>query len=68
MEISTEKTKLITMQWHPEGNQEKGQKLDTLTSLKYLGAVVLDDGLTPEVLRDFASHCSTHKTEGNLEG
>ena len=45
MEISAEKTKLI---WHPE--RVKGQKLGTVTSFKYLGAVVSDDGSKPEVL------------------
>ena len=37
-------------QWHPE----RGQKLGTVTSFKYLGAVVSDDGSKPEVLSRIA--------------
>ena len=46
MEISAEKTKLMTNS--ANGIQReikvKGQKLGTVTSFKYLGAVVSDDG------------------------
>ena len=52
MEISVEKTKLMTTS--ANGIQReikvKGQKLGTVTSFKYLGAVVSDDGSKPEVL------------------
>ena len=52
MEISAEKTKLMTSS--ANGIQReikvKGQKLGTVTSFKYLGAVVSDDGSKPEVL------------------
>ena len=52
MEISAEKTKLMTNS--ANGIQReikiKGQKLATVTSFKYLGAVVSDDGSKPEVL------------------
>ena len=52
MEISSEKTKLMTNSVN--GIQReiklKGQKLGTATSFKYLGAVVLDDCSKPEVL------------------
>ena len=52
MEISAEKTKLITNS--ASGIQReikvKGQKLGTVTSFKYLEAVVSDDGSKPEVL------------------
>ena len=52
MEISAEKTKLMTNS--ANGIQReikvKGQKLDTVTSFKYLGAVVSDDGSKPKVL------------------
>ena len=52
MEISAEKTKLITNS--ANGIQRemkvKGQKLGTVTSFKFLGAVVSDDGSKPEVL------------------
>ena len=38
-------------QWHPEREiKVKGQKLGTVTSFKYLGAVVSDDGSKPEFL------------------
>ena len=56
MEISAEKTKLMTNS--ANGIQReikvKGQKLGTLTSFKYLGAVVSDDGSKPEVLSRIA--------------
>ena len=52
MEISAEKTKLMTNS--ANGMQRelkvKGQKLGKVTSFKYLGAVVSDDGSKPEVL------------------
>ena len=52
MEISAEKTKLMTNS--ANGIQReikvKGQKLGTVSSFKYLGAVVSDDGSKPEVL------------------
>ena len=56
MEISAEKTKLMTNSAY--GIQReikvKGQKLGTVTSFKYLGAVVSDDGSKPEVLSRIA--------------
>ena len=52
MEISAEKTKLMTNSAF--GIQReikvKRQKLGTVTSFKYLAAIVLDDGSKPEVL------------------
>ena len=52
MEISAERSKL--MKNSANGIQReikvKGQKLDTVTSLKYLGAVISDDGSKPEIL------------------
>ena len=52
MEINAEKTKLMTNS--ANGIQRdikvKEQKLGTVTSFKYLGAVVSDDGSKPEVL------------------
>ena len=52
MEVSAEKTKLMTNS--ANGIQReikvKGQKLGNVTSFKYLGAVVSDDGSKPEVL------------------
>ena len=56
MEISAEKTKLMTNS--ANGIQReikvKGQKLGTVTSFKYLGAVVSDDSSKPEVLSRIA--------------
>ena len=56
MEISAEKTKLMTNS--ANGTQReikvKGQKLATVTSFKYFGAVVSDDGSKPEVLSRIA--------------
>ena len=52
MEISAEKTKLMTNS--ANGIKIKGQKLGTGTSFKYLGAVVSDDGSKPEVLSRIA--------------
>ena len=56
MEISAEKTKLMTN--CANGIQRdlkvKGQKLDIVTSFKYLGAVVSDEDSKPEVLSRIA--------------
>ena len=56
MEISAEETKLMTNS--ANGIQReikvKGQKLGNVTSFKYLGAVVSDDGSKPEVLSRIA--------------
>ena len=61
MEIIAEETKLMTN--NADGIQReikvKGQKLDTLTSYKYLWAVVSDDGSKPEVLSRIASAALT---------
>ena len=52
MEINAEKTKLMTNS--ANGTQReikvKGLKMGTITSFKYIGAVVSDDGSKPEVL------------------
>ena len=56
MEISAEKTKLMTNS--ANGIQRelkvKGQKLGTVTRFKYLGAAVSDDGSKPQVLSRIA--------------
>ena len=56
MEISAEKTKLMTNSANgiQRGIKVKRQKLGTVTSFKYLGAVVSDDGFKPEVLSRIA--------------
>ena len=56
MEIGAEKTKQTTIS--ANGIQRevkvKGQKLGTVKSFNYLGAVVLDDGCKPEILSRIA--------------
>ena len=56
MKISAEKTELMTNS--ANGIQRemkvKGQKLGTVTSFKYLGAVVSDDGSKQQVLSRIA--------------
>ena len=51
MEISAKKVKLIT-NTSSINNEIKvnGQKLETVTSFKYLGSVVSDEGSKPEIL------------------
>ena len=52
MEISAEKTKLITNNTSGINTEitVNGQKLETVTSFKYLGSVITDEGPKPEVL------------------
>ena len=52
MEISAEKTKLMNNRANVIQREikVKGQKLGTVTSCKYLGAVVSDEGFKPEVI------------------
>ena len=56
MEISAEKTKLMTNSANgiQRAIKVKGQRLGIVTSFKYLGAVVSDDGSKPEVLSRIA--------------
>ena len=56
MEISAEKTKLMPNSANGIKREIKvtGLKLGTVTSFKYLGAVVSDDGSKPEVLSRIA--------------
>ena len=51
MEISAEKTKLITNNTSGINTEIKvnGQKLETITSFKYLGSVLNDEGSKPEI-------------------
>ena len=52
MEISAEKTKLMTNNTSGFNTEIKvhGQKLETVTSFKYLGSVITDEGSKPEIL------------------
>ena len=56
MEISAKKTKLMVNRANGIQKEIKviGQKLGTVTSFKYLGAVVSDDGSKPEILSRIA--------------
>ena len=56
MEISPEKTKLLTNDTGGINTEIKvnGQKLDTVTSFKYLGSVITDEGSKPEILSRIA--------------
>ena len=51
MEISAEKTKLMTNSASgiQTGVKVKGQNLGTVTSFRYLDAVVSDDGSKPDI-------------------
>ena len=52
MEISAEKTKLMINNTSAINTEIKvnGQKLETVTSFKYLGTVITDDSSEPEIL------------------
>ena len=52
MEVSAEKTKLMTNNTSGINKEIKvnGQKLETVTSFKYLGSVITDQGSNPEIL------------------
>ena len=61
MEISAEKTTLMTNSANSIQMEikVKGQKLGTVTSFKYLGAVVSDDGSKSEILSRIAQATAT---------
>ena len=56
MEISAEKTTLMTNNTSGINTAIKvnGQKLETVTSFKYLGSVITDEGSKPEILSRIA--------------
>ena len=56
MEISAEKTKLMTNNTSDINIEIKmnGQKLETVTSFEYLGSVITDEGSKPEILSRIA--------------
>ena len=56
MEISAEKTKLMTNNISGINTEIKvnGQKLETVKSFKYLGSVKTDEGSKPEILSRIA--------------
>ena len=56
MEISAETTKLMTNNTSCINTEikVKGQKLETVTSFKYLGSVIIDEGYKPDILSRIA--------------
>ena len=56
MEISAEKTKLVTNNTSGINSEIKvyGQMLETVTIFKYLGSVITDEGSKPEILSRIA--------------
>ena len=56
IETSAEKTKLMTNNTSGINREIKvnGQKLETVTSFKYLGSVIIDEGSKPEILSRIA--------------
>ena len=56
MEISAEKTKLMTNNTSGISTEIKvnGRKLETVTSFKYLSSVITDEGSKPEILSRIA--------------
>ena len=56
MEIVAEKTKLMTNSTGGINTEIKvnTQKLETVTSFKYLGSVIIDEGSKPEILSRMA--------------
>ena len=61
MEIGAEKTKLMTNNTSGINTEIKvnGQKLDTVTSFKYLGSVITDEGSKPDILSRIAQTTTT---------
>ena len=65
MEISAEKAKLMTNTISGINTEIKinGQTLETVTSFKYLGSVITDEGSKP----DSTETCRIDKVETSLE-
>ena len=61
MEISAEKTKLMTNNTSGINTEIKvnGQKLETVTNFEYLGSVVTDNSSKPEILSRIAQTTAT---------
>ena len=59
MEISAEKTELVTNNTSGINTEIKAnrQKLETVTSFKYHGSIVSDEGSKPEILSRIAQVC-----------
>ena len=66
MEISAEKTKLMTNNTssiHTEIKVDR-QKLETVTSFKYLGSVITDGGSKPEIFSRIAQTTAAFEKAG----
>ena len=70
MEISAEKTKLMTSNFSGINTEIKvnGQKLEAVTSFKYLGSFITDEGSKPEILtlQGSTGNSSTDEAETRL--
>ena len=68
MEISAKKTKLMTNNTSGINTEIKvnGQKLETVTSFKYLGSLINDEG-SKDTLQDSKDNSSIDKAETSLE-
>ena len=62
MQIGTEKTKLMTNNANGISSniRVKGEKLETVQSFKYLGAIVTDEGSMPEIRSRIAQTIAAH--------
>ena len=70
MDISAEKTKLMTNNTSGINTEIKvnGQKLETVTSFKYLCSVITDEGSKPEItLQDSTDKSSIDRAETSLD-
>ena len=70
IEISAEKTKLITNNTSGINKEIKvnGQKLEKVTSFKYLGSVITDEGSQArDILQDSTDNSSIDKAETCLD-
>ena len=63
MEISAKKTKLMTNNTSGINTEIKlnGQKHETVTSFKYLGSVITEEGTKPEILSRIAQTVAAFK-------
>ena len=68
MEISAEKTKLMTNNTSGINTEIKvnGQKLETVTSFKYLGSVITVEGFKPENTLQDSTDSRVDKVEASL--
>ena len=70
MEISAEKTKLMSHNTSGINTEIKvnGKKLETITSFKYLGSVITDEGSQArDILQDSTDNSSIDKVGTSLE-